>query len=224
MSGQKVFSILAILLSTAVLASCGSDDEANNPGGTGGGVGGGGPNGGCYSISGPIPFTGTNVYMDTINLVGGNLPGIDGWYYSTGRSSEGTVTTGGGTGVGNGLVGVGVYNESTVTLQAQSIGGGGYPYYNNSRANVQGVVQLGPSILSQITGGYQNLGNGNGYYPGYPPFPGQYPGPQDYCVSGVAFNMGYYTSYPQGLQGVVYLYLDGSQQGVAVNFGLPYSY
>ncbi len=208
--------ILAIALTAVALTACGkkSDSSGTPPPGTvsppvGGGPGTGGLPGGCVPITSQIPFTGQGIYVDSANIIGGQIPSMDPAAYQ----AQGQFGLGGG-GAGP-YARQGVDGSLQMNIQSTNSGqqwqqyGLGYP---PGPAYVTGVLQISQATIQdiayQVAIGRIPLPNMQGQY-------GQI-NPAQICVSAMGMNMGHYGHYLHS--GKVYLYLNGTQYGYALVF------
>lgn len=216
---QRIASVLAVA-SALALNACG------NSGNSGGGApvvaGGGNYSGasavGCARIDGPIGFQITNAYVDSANLVGGNLPYAprnynNGISYVTGQVVNGPYASRPNSRYGR------VYASIVQGLNYpyNSQWGGAYPYQsypNNTyscqtgncayggsphQATVTGTIWIsGTEIYQQILAESGSYVGGSGVYSygnsGFFTYPGvgyqAYPQYSIPCVSHVAVNLG----------------------------------
>lgn len=237
LKGTKTALIAALGL--AFLSGCGSGSGSSPsliPGGSSSLL-----PGGCVPVPYPngysavpvnVGFSGQSIYLDTYNLVGGQLPPppTDMWP----NKVEGQVVIGQGGANGGGAMGSMVMSTSSMDgnlnmtvmplgyqQQGQIPQQQYYPQYypqntaQTKRANVMGTLQISGSVAQEI---YLTLGiplyNNNYQYPGQNLYPQQQQQSQA-CISGVAFNMGYQVNRPYG---ALYIYLNNTSHGLSLLF------
>lgn len=201
----RILSLFGVILTAAVLAGCGSDstnDPASTPGAFGNRTGlQPSGNGTCVPLTGALGFQGDNIYMDSSNLIGGQLPAGDAsWTWGIGNA--GTVSIGSGGAGGGQLSGSSSYG-STVSMQVTQLQG--------NRANISGTIAISQQELQTALPAFL-----------FTPFvqPGQFaggtvPSYNNICASGIAFNMG--VSNIQ-LWDRVYIYLLNTSEPMTVIF------
>lgn len=242
MSPNKAKRIAAILvagLSAMTLGGCkpASSSTPNNVGGVGSGLAGAG---GCIPVNQPISFTGTGVYFDWNDIIGGQIPGAQavGQMYIGGNAAGGPYTR-------NQPNWASIRMSVTPAAQSNQYGyNQGYQQNLDNYtgpANITGVVQLSQLALTDLTnmvasgqipiqptGVAPGYGYGNGYMPqpvyGQPgygqPGYGQPINQGQICVSQIAVKLGHYhTTITGSFPGAgVYLYLNNSQHGYRLTF------
>jgi hypothetical protein len=194
---------------------------------------------GCIPLTGQaIPFTISQMYFDSANLVAGRMP-------RTGQVVGQVMVAGGYApqGYGSTFYRQGVDGTLQISVNQTNLGAysgspyTGYPYsqqYSQTAGlrDGTGVLQINPQTLQDIQyqfsgGGYYGSAWGGQpatqygasyptqYYPNqFPQFTGQYQ--SQICVSGIAIEMGHYNQTLYG--GNVYLYLNGSDHGYVIPF------
>lgn len=194
---------------------------------------GGQVSGQCAPITGPIPFTVQNAYLDFANLIGGQIPfsqavgtmyiGGGGGGQFNGSGSDGTISM---NLVNAGYAQQGYQPYSGYPQQSQYGYSGQMAYGGSSYVSGGGQIQLSQLVIQDIvykvqTGQIQ-IGMNMQQYPqqypqqyGYPQY-GQQINPQQICVSAIAMNIGRYNNTLYG--GSVYLYLNGSSRGYIMRF------
>lgn len=215
-------------MGAAFLTGCGS--ERSEVRRTGGSLNGNQ----CLPVTQPLPFTGqnnllySNGYSSQIVIAGQVPPQAGGGEpvgYDGGAASAGTVTLGGGGGLGYGALQKSSA-EGSLSISINNIGNqnlppfGGGQYnpeqggYSPSQVNLSGVATLSQQFqqLILMEMGYGVPGQG------YPQAPIPAPGAgvtQVPCVSGLALQMEYladpYSAYI--IQAFVYLYINNTQSG-----------
>jgi len=151
---------------------------------------------GCYSVTQPIPFSGTSLQVDSAgDIYGGNIPS----YSNYGTMTVGTTTTATGTvysGAANGTSG-------TFQMTVQSALGG---YVSNNLTTVSGTLTLNASGQQQALGAVTNSGYGTTT------------SGVSACISGIAILGRLYTSGGSFFTGTVFLFMNGTQHGVEIGF------
>jgi hypothetical protein len=202
---------LAIIGLAALMSACGSspDDDARSPSPSRNPQTPKETTGTCVPLGQPIPFSGTDNYLDYYRVVGGSLPAGD-LYWDKNR--EGQMRVGGqstqqgaGAFLGYGVDGQITMNVTSAQKQTQN------QYYSaTERVNVTGTLQLNAMAIQEITyeldyafghGGFQQT---------------NHTGSQSYCVSGISMNLGY--SGQHLYNGRVYLYINNTNRMVKVEF------
>ncbi len=214
---KSKFALVVTLIVAALLVGCGKSDPMGETAPTVPGVNAGVPGTGsgiCVPINQPIPFTGSQIYFDWANIMGGQLP------YGQG---VGQMVIGGGATGGpyqrSGVDGAISMNITPVTGTAPQYQQ--YPtapsfwnptqtwnsqpgYDQNSKtANATGMIQISQQTQQDIM---YNFGGGayTGTTQSMP------------CVSGIAMNVGHYYTTIYG--GNVYLYLNNTTSGYILYF------
>ncbi|MGK5085914.1 hypothetical protein WDW37_21710 [Bdellovibrionota bacterium FG-1] len=221
---------ILVIASLAVSTGCGKSDPAANPG-TPGAVPVA-PIGTpltpvpttCVPINAQIPFTATNIYFSSVNIVGGAVPGETQAY---GQVMIGGSPTGGPyqrTGV-DGTVSINIMPSQQANVPTPPVGimpYNGYGTQSNlqppSLANANGFVAISAQTQADIM---WQFGGGGTQYPNYNT--GYLPQPtlpvnqaQQVCISGIALSLGHYYNTIYG--GHVFLYLNNSQSGYKLYF------
>jgi hypothetical protein len=225
-------SVLA-LFAAVILSGCGS---GNNTEGAIGAAGGYQWNNGvvvgqgCVPVNQPISFQINGAYVDSANILGGQLP----YAGSVGQ----TVGVGGAAAMQGGqYFGQSAYGQVVLNTIYNGAYNGAYPYQNypgynsgsyygygqytgmNSNVvNLQGSVIASPAMVNQMWaggsfspyGGYSSTG-GLFTIPGAGGVIGQGP-----CVSNVAVNIGHWNNQLYG--GQVFLYMNNSYNGYVLQF------
>ncbi len=226
---KRYWTPILVLASLLVSTGCGKADPNANP--APGATGPVAPIPGaltplptaCVPINAQISFTATNIYFSSVNIEGGNVPGMTQPY---GQVMIGGSPTGGPyqrTGV-DGTVSINITPvQSAAVPPVPTIGYTGN-YGNQSAlqapalANATGFVAISPQtqadIMYQYGGAATQYGYGN---QGYLPQPTLPVNPaQQVCISGIALDLGHYYNTIYG--GHVYLYMNNSQSGYKLFF------
>lgn len=224
---KNYYQILGALFIAMSFTACGKSVQSSNVGGLNSNLSGNNlynnynGSAGCVPITSAIPFSGSNVYFDTANVIGGNLPN---GYQGPGTSSQLVIgssgvalnqnynNTGYNTGLGSGMMQLnGSSPDGTIQMTVTQANG-------TKTASVQGSLQLSQYMISMIMAKYAQQ-----QYNNQPVYNGQYPQQQPYnqsmtnvCVSAIAINLGHYNTSLYG--GNVFLYLNNQNSGVVVTF------
>jgi hypothetical protein len=180
----------------------------------------------CIPIGSQIGFTGTGIYVDYANIVGGQIP------YGQRIGSMGLAIPTSGPYQASGVDGSLTMSLAPINGPAPSIYPG-YPQYSfcggtqncnflpgqgPGSANIAGSITISPQTQQEINmyfgNGYNGFQNGF-YYPGQIA-PAPAPAPSTVCVSGIAMDIGHWDNRVYG--GNIYLYLNNTQHGFILNF------